>query len=114
MSNRILNLIEMMDTGVSKIQGFLCEDPSIISLDARWKVFLKAEHLLPEDSYYFDIPSRFTYYDNLYCDKHQSIMFSKIIERLSSAEVDPLTEAETIELKEQMLNSGFGSCVNDW
>jgi len=88
-------------------------------LEARWEVFKKVYKDLPVGSCYFNlhIPDyeELTYYDDLYCDRYQTISFPEIIERLSDDYRDkPVPEDKLNILKERMLQSGDGSCISDW
>ena len=93
-------------------------------LDKRWELYLEFEKELEVDSCYFDIPFlenvktgkkvEVTYYDDLGCERYQTISFSEIIERLNDDFSDEYTKESINELKELMLQSGLGGCVNDW
>ena len=115
-ANEVLELVEIIKTGVIQITHWLKEESKDLPLDVRWDIFEKVDYLLPDRGVYFRLPDRFYYDDDLYCDKHQSISYSTIIEVLSDEDEtdEPLTPEEIIEMKEEMISSGFGGCVNDW
>ena len=87
-------------------------------LTERWEIFTKVYNELDTDSCYFTIPDingeEITYYDDLYCDKYQTIDYPQIVETLADKFEVEETDSIFNELKESMLQSGDGACVNDW
>jgi hypothetical protein len=92
-------------------------------LKDRWEVYLAIEDDLEIEGYYVNLPNHpdkgeITYYDDLNCDRYQTISFSHIFQRLCGTEY--LEEGAVIHveyeemLKEYLLALGYGGCINDW
>ena len=116
MSVEILEKYKQLKNEMYKQQNLILEflKDTTKPLEDRWETYLKIEDTLPINSYYQNIPDmdgrEVTYYDDLYCDKYQTIMFSDIIERL-----EPDFSKQSIDsLKELLLKTGNGGCINDW
>jgi hypothetical protein len=87
-----------------------------VPLETRWGLYLKIEDSLDIDSFYQDLPymdgAEITYYDDLYCDRYQTIYFSLMIEALEDSE--KYSKEALDNLKEILLATGNGGCINDW
>lgn len=84
-----------------------------IPLEERWECYLKVEEYLEIDNFYISIPDmdgeEITYYDHLYCDKYATKQCSIIVENL-----EDYSEEAVNNLKEHLLQTGYGGCINDW
>lgn len=119
------HILEMYDTRrkslgsiLSNIKGIL-KDESIL-VDDRWDLYLKVEQDLPIMSHQFNVyldiggeRKEVSYYEDLYCDRYQTISFSKIVNTLMYVYNNHPKEAID-DLKNRILISGYGGCINDW
>lgn len=109
---------EALDSILNNIKGILKDES--IPVDDRWDFYIKVEQDLPIYSSYFDVDldiggerKEVSYYEDLYCDRYQTISFSKIINTLMYVYNNHPKEAID-DLKNRILISGYGGCINDW
>lgn len=88
----------------------------------RWDVFCEIHQQLPRDSCYFDLKKgiddqELCYYDDLYADRYTVLDYPEIIEKLTEDDEwtnRKISEDQEKDMKERMMQSGCGSCKNDW
>jgi len=119
-------ILNDLDTFVALTQETLKDRE--FSLEARWELYLKVEHLLPEHTYTPDSLDILTDspYDDIYMDRYQTKANSDIDDSLlenQPSDNDSLGEyhekyvrmwAKRDEWREAVLQEGYGSFTYDW
>ena len=73
-------------------------------LEDRWAVYCGISGYLPMQSWYMDIPTVDSYYDDLHCDRHQTVYLADLPDILQNR-----TEEQINEIMEWAMASGYGS-----
>lgn len=106
--------VRQMETTIKIIQKVLKDKSK--SLISRWETYLKIQKYLPTDSCYMvfkSIPEEISWYDDFYLEKGETMELDEdFIQRAS--EKYNLTPEQTDSLREEILQSGYGSFENDW
>lgn len=105
-------MIDQINKAKMKFNDIVVEAQSYIkdktiALDKRWEVYLSIEGCLETyESSEFDVLEGMCLspYDDLCMERSQKLPLSWVLERLEDSEV----------LKEQVMQSGYGSYLNDW
>ncbi len=105
-------MLEQLNEAKAKFNSVIVEAQAYIRdkslpIDQRWKVFVEIEGCLETyESGEFDLLDGLCLapYDDLCMERSQKLPLSWVLERIENSE----------GLKEQVMQSGYGSYLNDW
>lgn len=89
-------------------------------LDFRWQIYLNIHRFLPQEGTYMNFESiekdhEVSWYDDFYLDKYAVLQLDNdFIERVQEHIEDDEWNVDINELKEEILQSGYGSFENNW
>lgn len=93
---------------------------SSISLDERWKLFLKLinDDMLNEidgagDGHICILNPKLTLYDDFYIERHQTVTYATFFERIMGLD-EKIPEENLIKWKEKVLEERYSGFQNDW
>jgi hypothetical protein len=87
------------------------------SLDERWKAYVKIHELLPAETYgdgfIEDINTRWTIYDDFYIERHETVDYPTMYQRIK--DMLGVKQSEALDMwRERVLATGDGSFTYDW
>lgn len=87
------------------------------SLDERWKAYVKIHELLPTETYgdgfIEDINTSWTMYDDFYIERHETVDYPTMYERIK-AQLE-VKQSEALDMwRERVLATGDGAFTYDW
>lgn len=119
----INNVVNDIKKDIAYIQKWVADKE--ITLEDRWSVFKSASSLLPVKSYYFNVEFGageskhvIELYDIGY-EKYQTVDLTELVQMIEDSEeypwgLDEYPKEDIDDLKETIMQSGYGSFVYDW
>lgn len=127
-----MDIFTYYESEIKRLSGILEQIKALLlqnkefSLEERWNMFLRVEKYLPIETYYNHAISELfsgDLYDTLCNDRHQTLRYTSLVERLEEDEGWVDEDHETIlkqydltieQVKETILATGYAGFIYDW